>query len=137
MCTELYLAASHPLPLVPWIEEAPAFHVTLLGNEAGAEEVRSHLSLPHVYDLGSFMGCGCGFIPLPDDEDAAERRACLEALVAYLEAAQRDGIALQLYVTETGSHHPIERHLTLAPYALLQQEEWLDDPVLVEIAGGR
>lgn len=139
MCTEIYLAASQPLPLVPWVEEAPAFHVTPLNSWPGVEaDIRGHVSHPHVYDLGSFLGCSCGFIPDPDDEDADERRACLEALVAYLQGAQRDGIALQLYVTETGnSYKPIERHLTLPAHALLEQEEWLDYPVLVEIVGGR
>src|SRR5438270_9761985 len=59
MCLALYIAASKPLPVVPWDPKRPAFHVVPLPEDM--EDVRSLLPYPHIYYVGSHEGCSCAF----------------------------------------------------------------------------
>lgn len=59
MCLALYLAASKPLPVVPWNSKKPAFHVIPLPEKM--EDVRKLLPYPHIYYVGSHEGCSCAF----------------------------------------------------------------------------
>ena len=55
MCLNVYLATSDPLPE----RETEWISVSALG--AAYADVRQRFSLPHVQDVGSYEGCGCGF----------------------------------------------------------------------------
>jgi hypothetical protein len=59
MCLALYLASKDELPVIPWNEEKPAFHVVHLPQSA--EPVRKHFNAKHVYYVGSDQGCSCPF----------------------------------------------------------------------------
>jgi len=59
MCLALYLAASKPLPVLPWDPNKPAFHVIPLAEDR--EDVRQLLTYPHIYYVGSHEGCSCAF----------------------------------------------------------------------------
>src|SRR6266404_6023342 len=59
MCLALYIAASKPLPLVPWDPKKPTFHVVPL--EENNHRVRKLLPYPHIYYVGSHEGCSCAF----------------------------------------------------------------------------
>ena len=51
MCLLVYIAADGPLPLIPWDERAPAFHVAEMSPTE--PEVRPAFSKPSVYYLAS------------------------------------------------------------------------------------
>ena len=59
MCLVLYIGSYQALPLIPWNEEVPAFHVIDLPDVA--REARNHLAAPFVYYAGSYERCGCAF----------------------------------------------------------------------------
>ena len=59
MCLALYIAASKPLPVIPWDPDKPAFHVIPLPENMG--DVRKFLPHPHIYYVGSQEGCSCAF----------------------------------------------------------------------------
>jgi|SRR6266850_6024371 len=59
MCLALYIAASKPLPVVPWDPKKPTFHVVPLPETM--EDVRKLLPYPHIYYVGSHEGCSCAF----------------------------------------------------------------------------
>jgi hypothetical protein len=59
MCLALYIAASKPLPVIPWNPKKPTFHVVPLPENM--QEVRNLLPYPHIYYVGSHEGCSCAF----------------------------------------------------------------------------
>ena len=59
MCLAIYLAGSQELPVIPWDESKPAFHVLHLSKEA--EAVRKHFKFNYVYYVGTAQGCSCAF----------------------------------------------------------------------------
>ena len=64
MCIMLYLASECPLPLVPWDEAYPGFHVTSLETNRHnwwEDWVWQQFTKPFVYSIGSYQGCACGF----------------------------------------------------------------------------
>src|SRR5262245_30645264 len=113
MCRAVYLAASAPLRLVPWAEEAPAFYTELLRPEA--KRVKVQFGQTHDYYAGSHEGCGCGFQrgEYPDSTDPAEQekeRKSLRELAAYLqEEAARVG-TVQLYACWEGDEDAAPEH---------------------------
>ena len=92
MCMTVFIAATEPLPFVPWNASAPAFHLQALSDAEGGVRVR--FTKPHIYFLGAHTGCSCGFNyglrEIKHQEDRAEEdasRASVAALRAYLEDA--------------------------------------------------
>jgi len=59
MCLAVFIAADHPLPLLPWHDTKPDFHVIALSDRE--KPVKKLLSSPHVRYAGSYEGCGCAF----------------------------------------------------------------------------
>jgi len=59
MCLALYLAGSQELPVIPWDESKPGFHVVRLPKSV--EAVREQFSSKYVYYVGSAQGCSCAF----------------------------------------------------------------------------
>lgn len=58
-CERLFAASDHPLPLIPFRAEGDFW----IGESDFPEDVciRRLFTKPHIYYLGSHMGCGCGF----------------------------------------------------------------------------
>jgi hypothetical protein len=87
MCRSVYIASVCALPLKAFDGNAPAFCVEALAVDALADDA---LSLPYRYQVGSHLGCGCGFEnPVfegvdVNDPDVKGAIASRTALVAYL-----------------------------------------------------
>jgi hypothetical protein len=82
------------LPLIPWFDDRPKFHVISLAEHEGA--VRSYFSVKHVRYVGSEESCGCAFNygrEYPDHEDNPEE----------LQVAQRSRTKLVEYI----KHHRV------------------------------
>jgi len=80
MCLALYIAASKPLPVVPWDPKNPAFHVVPLPEDM--EDVRSLLPYSHIYYVGSHEGCSCAFNYEHEFKPALELRDYLRTALA-------------------------------------------------------
>src|SRR5262249_32663772 len=92
MCMMLYLASDKPLPVVPWREGLPGLNVHALEDWEYGDDVRARFTKSHVYYVGSFQRCGCGFIGKFD-----EAVSCRRALRDYLADALARGATLELY----------------------------------------
>lgn len=60
MCLAVYLASDAPLPVIPWCDAAPAFHVS--ARVPDATLLARHTTKPNVRYVGTHSGCGCGFM---------------------------------------------------------------------------
>lgn len=116
MCLTLYLASSIPLPLIPWVEEAPSFYIKELECPSDDPSVKSRFTLTHLYFVGSHMGCGCGFVKGAQEEDEAERIENYVKFADYVRIARTDGADLQLFSCWRGDEliEPESRHVVSA-----------------------
>jgi len=106
MCLMLYMAADSAVPLIPWDESGPAFHVSV-PSSSSATDVRARFSKPHLVYLGSHDGCGCGFQHSepgqvldsdPDPVEVAQSAESMRRLANYVaEAVKRVG-PVELYM---------------------------------------
>jgi len=127
MCFEVYIGSDKPLPTIGLEETQGRFSVKDL--EVREQVVTQHFSKPHVYHVGSYEGCSCGFFDTAwlitkdeeDRKDYEESVASLQAFAAYLDKALEGQDALELFVTWYGheSWEPNQR-LTLSPRDLVQ-----------------
>lgn len=62
MCASIYIGSEKELPIIPWSSENPGFYLSKLSDENVVEMVSPILNSNYYYDVGSFMGCSCGFI---------------------------------------------------------------------------
>ena len=99
-----YLASDHPLPLIPWQEQHPGFHVTQVPERE--RSVIAQFTKPHVYYVGSHEQCGCGFEYDEEDYGRPDYQAAAKQSVAdlrrYLESALAQGGSAQLYACWDG-----------------------------------
>ena len=135
MCMMLYIGSNKPLPLVPWQEDAPGFHVGELHEDFA--DVVKQFSVPHVFYAGSHEGCGCGFqlgeYPGFDDEEAPEKRESLRKLAAYVEVQLDAGRRIELFACRAGGESTApERRRRLSPSDLRAESFFfLDDEIVV------
>ena len=132
MCWVLYIAADHPLPLIPWQPEAPAFNVTPLREVD--EAVRARFAAGNVAYLGSHTGCGCGFDPGQANpahpDEARDNATSLAALRAYVEARAEASAArrVELYTCWDGDEGMEPHHrLEITADALHLAMEWFPE----------
>jgi hypothetical protein len=119
----VYLAASEPLPLLPWRADRPGFHVEALPRD---HAVRAQISLPALHYAGSHQHCGCGFQLGPefegDDEppeDAVQVRETLAAFADYLEHQLRQRRQIEIVACWSGAEaEPPESRRSITPDAL-------------------
>jgi hypothetical protein len=114
----VYIASDRELPLVPWNDGAPSFHVDDI-DESDAT-VRTQITEPHVCYAGSHEGCGCGFqlgeYPDFEDDERELKRASLDQLAEYLERAIASGARIRLFACWEGDQAmPIEHRRVLTP----------------------
>jgi hypothetical protein len=126
VCLVLYAAGPKSLPAIEWNEVAPAFYV----REVDASDVvRTHFDFPHVYELGSHEGCGCGFgyrdySASPEDGEPYRRSAA--ALSQYLCEARRQG-PVQVFASWSGEEgQPHGERALLTPELAASTEHWSD-----------
>ena len=114
MCWQIYLAADHGLPVIPWNVKAPDFHVT----STSGKQLGGQMSKRLIYRVGSHEGCACGFGVLdpaePSDMDRAGMRQ-LGLLADYLQTATRRG-PVELLVCWIGEEaRPPDERMTVSP----------------------
>ena len=130
MCMGVYLATDRPQPLVEWRVAEPSFNVTELSEQEAP--VRGRFSKPHVYYLGAYTGCSCGFTPDEDGEEEDAARS-LRDLVAYVRRAAGEG-TVELFACWDGDYlEPAARRLELAADDLADPERWFDELVFATV----
>ncbi|MFC3831396.1 MULTISPECIES: hypothetical protein [Deinococcus] len=105
-----------PLAELAWDEHNPGLTVSPI--TAREEAARTALSQPHVYAVGTHMGCGCPFAFEPDwnqptAADLAEfqdNRPNFVQLNEYLEVALRAGASVELYNAWDFWLEPLDRN---------------------------
>jgi hypothetical protein len=120
MCLIYYIASDHPLPLKPWNENKPDFHVSELSKDI--KIVRKRFDVTHVRLASSWERCGCAFNyghEYPDDEDESDdedeiyglmAQRSREKLIEYL----RINTVKQIYSCWAGDEgEPIENRKTI------------------------
>ena len=87
MCLFVYLVTDADLPELPWDKKQPAFCVERLKRK---EKFLRGLSGNNAYLLGSYEGCGCGFLSDGlDPKELAPSDASRLALSQYVEEVIR------------------------------------------------
>ena len=95
MCLDVYIGSNKYLPVISWNEADPGFCV----RETLEEEVLGALSpilkKDFIYNIGSFMGCSCGFSyghwsKNNEKENHSARVRDTFALVHYLQSHLED-----------------------------------------------
>ncbi len=139
MCMVVYIAADKPLPTIAWDPDNRQLNVMQLKGER-EENVRSHFSKPHVYYVGSHLGCGCGFSygQHPDfekEEEAGEARTCVADLSAYLKSAIAAAGPVELYACWSGDEGDSVQARREATYADIGGEAfWLEERVMLVVS---
>ena len=123
MCYILYMASDKVRPLIPFDPDHRAFCVQEPGAYGG--NIRAQFTKPHVYELDSDQGCGCGFAREhdwmnEDPEQLAATRDNQERLSRYLAACLADEDSLELYGCWNGDEsQPPVRHREITPQDVL------------------
>ena len=102
MCLSVFVGSNFQLPLVPWNEQAPGFHLNEATDKPSVS-VKKILKTPYLYEAGSHMGCACGFAygdwsRHSKTEQHAQRVKDVRDFAAYLNDHKRDN-ALVLFCT--------------------------------------
>ena len=135
----LYIGANQELPLIPWDEELPGFHVTKLNRE-GDQKVCSQFILSNVYYMGAYEGCGCGFSIGEYEEDenneleSLQARKSLADLAHYLEDALSRGISAQLFSCWDGDQRATVKHRgQVTPGEISSKKFWFKENQFLEV----
>lgn len=96
MCLMVYVASDKSLPLIEWDEHKRAFCVSDLSKYE--KNVAAQFELPYVYNAGSHLGCGCGFLKdFEDEEELAQSNKNYLQLSAYLQKGLETEATIQIY----------------------------------------
>jgi hypothetical protein len=119
MCLALYLAASQALPVIPWDDKKPAFHVIRLPKSA--EGIRKHFRSEYVYYAGSQQGCSCAFNYEHEYDSIVELRDYLRnALICVSE--------VEMFACQIGSEERETQHaLITSPEGIALAEFFFKD----------
>ena len=61
MCLEIYLGSDKKIPEIKWDIDNPGFTCLAIEDKDIPDYIQSILDSKYYYDLGSHMGCTCGF----------------------------------------------------------------------------
>ena len=142
MCLVLYIGSNQPLPLIAWNEEAPAFHVIDLPDDA--QVVRNHLAERFVYYAGSYERCGCAFNfgrEYPEYEDEPEELLAAEQsrndFINYLSGALPRAGSMKIFSCWANEEtKPPEIFRTVTPANLRAKDFVFQTPELITIETG-
>ena len=134
MCLAVYLAADHPLPLIPWRKDAPGFSVT--ERVPDPERVRAHVSRPRLRSVWTASGCGCGFLydgVAPGTAEYTEVRAAYRQLSDYLQRHAHSA-PIELYACWGGDEAlPTEGERAVAAHEIAHKDFILMERELVRV----
>ena len=130
MCRMLYIASNAVLPLLPWDEDHPGFHVTELGENE--KTVAAKFRNTHVYYAGPYEGCGCGFqageCPGYEDEDIDLKTNSLNGLAKYIDDQLINGSEIELFGCWDGDQSKsIEHTRTIFTEFFRKNNFWFKD----------
>ena len=109
MCLMVYIGSDKPLPLIDWNEDKRAFSVSDLSKYE--KNVAVQFQFPHVYNAGSHLGCGCGFLKEFKEEQAlAQANKNYLQLNAYLQKAHEMGAHYQVFACWDGDQEAKPAH---------------------------
>lgn len=109
MCLMVYIASDKPLPLIDWNEQKRCFSISDLTKYE--KNVETQFELPHVYNAGSHLGCGCGFLKeSKDEEELAQVNDNYFQLSAYLKKARETGANTQIFSCWDGDQEAKPEH---------------------------
>ena len=92
----VYLASDKPLPLIEWNENKRAFCVSDLTKYE--KNVETQFDSSYVYNAGSHLGCGCGFLKeFKEEDELAQANENYLQLSVYLQKARETGAHLHIY----------------------------------------
>jgi hypothetical protein len=129
MCLALYLAAAQELPVIPWDDTNPGFHVIRLPKNA--EAVRKHFRSDYVYYAGSLQGCSCAFNYEHEYDSIVELRNYLRnALICVDE--------VEMFACQTGAEAEDTQHAQISsPEGIALAEFYFKDGQYVIIRSGK
>ena len=129
MCLALYLAAAQELPVIPWDQSNPAFHVIHLPKNA--EGVRRHFRSDYIYYAGSDQGCSCAFNYEHEYDSILElRRYLRNALICVNE--------VEMFACQIGTEEQDKQHtLTTTPDGIALAEFIFKDGQYLVISAGK
>ncbi|QHT70224.1 hypothetical protein GXP67_28040 [Rhodocytophaga rosea] len=105
MCYCVYVGSNQTLPLIEQGPYSRAFYVTPVREDE--KEVEGHFTKKHVYYLGSYTGCSCGFNYNPNATPLAppgvEPIESIYALLSYLKEALEYEHDIEFYTCWAGN----------------------------------
>ncbi len=125
MCYALYIGTESPCETSKWDENNQKFYIEDLHDRD--KSVVQSFTKPHVYYVGSWQGCGCGFFSEPEwaetEEDFKEienTKKCISDLVAFLNKKLENTNEIELFVCWEGNQgEKPEKKLEKTPEELL------------------
>jgi hypothetical protein len=130
MCLGVYLVSDSTLPETKRDKSHPAFGAARLKRK---ETFLNRLPGANAYYLGSYQGCGCGFIS--DDAKDRESRASRAQLSSYVANALRHQSPVLLFAAWAGDEHK-QAALVKLPISDLLSYPWektWDGPQIIEV----
>ena len=109
MCLMVYIGSDKPLPLVDWNENKRAFNISELTKYE--KHVETQFKFSYVYNAGSHLGCGCGFIKeSKDEEELAQVNHNYIQLSAYLQKARETQATIHIFSCWDGDQDAKPEH---------------------------
>jgi hypothetical protein len=135
MCLAVYIASDKPLPIVPWEERRPSFHVHDLTKDPDDEAVRQQFEMAHVHYMGSDEGCGCGFLKeWKEAKDLELVEKNYSELADYVRGALDGGAKVQMFSCWGGDESSErEFHETIIVDDLLQPDFQFKEKAFYEV----
>lgn len=126
----LYIASNVVLPLLPWDEHNPGFHVTELSENE--KVVESKFKNIYAYYAGAYEGCGCGFqageYPGYEDEEIDLQIASLNGLASYLDDQLKEDSEIELFGCWDGDQSKsIQNTRTITTASIRRNDFWFKD----------
>ena len=96
MCLMVYIASDKALTLIDWSEDKPAFNISELSKYE--EGVKTQFKFSHIYNVGTHLGCGCGFLKeYKEGGELAQANENYIELNTYLQKARETGASNQIF----------------------------------------
>jgi hypothetical protein len=61
MCLAVYISTKIEIATIPWDNDNPSFFILSI-DQRNHHNVEKQFINPNIYYVGSYQGCGCGFI---------------------------------------------------------------------------
>ena len=135
MCLNIYIGSAKQLPTIPWDDENPGFCIDELVDLHLIEMLTPILQSNYYYDIGSHMGCCCGFsfgenTQADPNEHHEQRVKDVTDLLSYLSAHLREN-TLKLFCTLFHEFPPVYPEIVLSVSEPLTDEFYFEEDVIV------